>query len=170
MKTLQHFSLPVSGMKNGNHTFNFELDDSFFQFFENSLIQKGRFEARVEVDKRASLLVMEAWIKGYMNTSCDRCLAYILLPVEAKSTIHVKPGNPDESDDEILYMEPEETSLNIASWLYESLLVSVPLIKVYDCENEKVSPCNQEILKILNSKRSDDEREETGNIFENIKL
>lgn len=170
MKTLQHFSLPVSGMKNENHTFTFELDDRFFQFFENSLIQKGRFEATVEVDKRSNLMVMEAWIKGTMNTSCDRCLADILLPFEANSTIHVKPGNPAESDDEILYMEPEDTSLNIAAWLYESLLVAVPLIKVYDCENEKVRPCNQEILKILKSSKSDDESDESGNVFDNIKL
>jgi uncharacterized metal-binding protein YceD (DUF177 family) len=170
MKTVQHFSLPVSGMKNGNHTFNFELDDSFFQFFENSLIQKGRFEARVEVDKRASLLVMDAWIKGYMHTSCDRCLADIQMPVESKSTIHVKPGNPDESDDEILYMQEDDTSLNIAGWLYESLLVSVPLIKVYDCEKEEVRPCNQEILKILEGSQPDEDENESGNVFNNIKL
>lgn len=170
MKTLQHFSLPVSGMKNGNHTFSFELDDNFFQFFENSLIQKGRFEARVDVDKRANFLVMEAWIKGTMNTSCDRCLADIRLPFESKSTIHVKPGEPAESDDEIMYMHEEDTSLNIASWLYESLLVSVPLIKVYDCENEEVRPCNQEILKILDGIRPDEDNEESGNVFNSIKL
>src|SRR5690606_4873483 len=104
MDIIRHFSLPVSGMKNGNHVYQFEMDNEFFSFFENEIIQRGHFKAEVQVDKRSSLMIMSSTIKGYMETQCDRCLANINLPVVSNATIHVKFGNPEESDDEVMFI------------------------------------------------------------------
>lgn len=170
MDPLQHFSLPILGMKNGNHVFHFELDHEFFKTFDNTIIQEGNFTAEVQVDKRSNLMILSSEIKGFMETQCDRCLSGISLPLQAKSTIHVKYGRPEESDDEVMFIEEESTKLQLADWLYETVVVSVPLIKVYDCNKEIPRPCNDEILKILNNNPPDEDDDTTGNLFKNIQF
>ena len=170
MDPLQHFSLPILGMKNGNHVFHFELDREFFKTFENTIIQDGNFTAEVQLDKRSSLMILSVVIKGSLQTQCDRCLAGISLPLKAKSTIHVKYGQPEDSDDEVMFIEEESTKLQLADWLYETVVVSVPLIKIYDCDKEMPKPCNEEVLKILNRNRLEEGDDSTDNLFKNIQL
>ncbi|MBK6785107.1 MAG: DUF177 domain-containing protein [Saprospiraceae bacterium] len=159
MDNLKHFLLPLSGMKNGIHTFVFTLDENFFKEFEESLIKKGFFDVKVEVDKRNNLIILHSNIKGYMETNCDRCLADIKLPLETESTVHVKTGNPEESDDEILFIEEEATSIHMATLLYECVHVAIPMIKVYDCYAEEVKPCNVDVLKHLNWESSGEKKQ-----------
>ena len=171
MDKLQHFSLPISGLKNELHEYTFEIDDDFFAEFDQNLVKKGKFVANVDVDKRSNHIILHTKIKGFVETNCDRCLADIHLPVIAESTLHVKPGNPDESDDEVMFIKEEDTSLNLAGLLYENILVSVPLIKIYDCESEDIRPCNDEVLKYLTE--TGEQKEDDGdtiNIFKDIKL
>lgn len=170
MDIMRHFSLPISGMKNGNHTYQFEMTPEFFSHFESEIIQNGHFKAKVEVDKRSNLMIMSSEIEGWMETQCDRCLADINLPVFASGTIHVKFGNPDESDDEVMLIFEDSIEINVSSWLYETIVVSIPLIKVYDCDEDEPKPCNEEIIKILNQKGSDDSDDSgSENVFSNIK-
>ncbi len=35
------FTIPVSGFKEGHHTFDFEIDKEFFELFEESEIEGG---------------------------------------------------------------------------------------------------------------------------------
>lgn len=158
-------------MKNGIHVFDFTLDKNFFKEFEESLIKEGLFEAKVEVDKRNNLIILHSNIKGYMETNCDRCLADIRLPLEAKSSMHVKIGNPEDSDDEILYIEEEATSIHIATLLYECIHVAIPMIKIYDCDAEKVKPCNFDVLKHLDQEASEKKiNDNLDNLFSSIKI
>lgn len=171
MENLKHFSLPLSGMKNGIHVVTFQINDSFFKEFENSLIEKGQFEARIEVEKSNNLIILHSEIKGFMETNCDRCLSDIKLPVAASNSIHVKNGDPSESDDEVMYVREDVTSLNVASLIYESLHVAIPLIKVYDCQSEEIIPCNSEILNFLvEVSDQNEEDDDSANVFSNIKL
>ncbi|MFZ1704570.1 MAG: YceD family protein [Saprospiraceae bacterium] len=170
MDNLKHFSLPLYGMKNGIHTFTFELNSLFFKEFEQSLIKKGNFNAEVKVEKGNNLVVMHSEIKGFMETNCDRCLANINLPLMSSNSIHVKTGDPLESDDEILYIDEESDSIHIAAWLYESIHVSIPMTKVYNCLDDEVKPCSTEVLHYLEREMNSEKDYQSPNIFKNIKL
>ena len=43
MAYLDHFSLLIHGMKDGNHTYIFEVDDQFFDYFSNDILKGGRY-------------------------------------------------------------------------------------------------------------------------------
>ncbi|MBK8887522.1 MAG: hypothetical protein IPN46_13680 [Saprospiraceae bacterium] len=93
MSVSSAFSCHTSGMKDGYHKYVFEADDSFFAEFENSPIEKGKFQITVEVDKRQGLSDMTIHVDGHVSAICDRCLATINLPVTGVYNLLLKVKN-----------------------------------------------------------------------------
>ena len=54
MNSLKHFSIPIQGLKNGTHSFEFELDEEVFSAFDFGQIEKGTFLAKVSIEKVTS--------------------------------------------------------------------------------------------------------------------
>ena len=46
------FTIPISGLKEGQHYFDFEIDKEFFEQFEESEVKEGKLTAVVEADKK----------------------------------------------------------------------------------------------------------------------
>lgn len=157
MNVLDHFSVPYKGLGNGIHQLNFEVDSDFFKEFEDSHIDNGNFKVDVELDKRHDHSILFFEIEGRTKTSCDRCLAQIKLPLKGDFKLHVKHGEDEGSNDEIMFIHPETSILNLAQIIYEYISLSMPIIKVYDCDLEKKPPCNFEILSKLNISTEEEE-------------
>ena len=71
MKSLNQFSIPIEGLKEGVHHFNFEIDEAFFKNFENSPIQESNFEVKLSLDKRADMIIFDIDSAGSFRTACD---------------------------------------------------------------------------------------------------
>ena len=155
MNVLSHFSVPYKGLGDGIHHLNFTVDSAFFKEFEDSHIDNGNFNVDVELDKRHDHSILFFTIKGKTRTSCDRCLSQIHLPIQGNFELHVKAGENEESNDEIMFIHPETSILNLAQVVYEFILLSVPIIKVYDCDIETNPPCNFDVLDKLNNEEED---------------
>ena len=57
MKTnIKEFLIPFVGLKIGKHFFDFEINSSFFDAFEYSPIQNGVLNAKLELDKKETML------------------------------------------------------------------------------------------------------------------
>ncbi len=168
MNVLDHFSVPYKGLGNGIHYLKFSVDSDFFKKFEDSHIDNGNFEVDVELDKRHDHSILLFEIKGKTNTNCDRCLSSINLPLQGSFELHVKHGENEESNDEIMFIHPETSILNLTQVVYEYILLSMPIIKIYDCGAEKLPPCNFEVLDKLN----EGDKEEDGqqdNVWDSLK-
>ena len=48
------YTIPLSGLKEGHHTFDFEIGKEFFEQFEESEVKEGSLVANIEMDKRSS--------------------------------------------------------------------------------------------------------------------
>ncbi|MDF1695597.1 MAG: DUF177 domain-containing protein [Saprospiraceae bacterium] len=168
MNVLDHFSVPYKGLGNGVHQLNFTVDDAFFKEFEDSHIDNGDFEVNVELDKRHDHSILIFDIEGNTKTNCDRCLSQIHLPVTGNFKLHVKHGEQDGSNDEILFIHPETSILNLAQVIYEFVLLSIPLIKVYDCLEDEQPPCNEEVLEKLNEE-DDIEEPDQNTVWDSLK-
>jgi len=161
MNVLSHFSIPYKGMGNGIHNLEFDVDDVFLKEFESSHLENGKFKVSIEFDKRSDHSVLHFDIEGYTNTSCDRCLEAIKLPMYGEYTLHLKHSEEGDNTDEIVYIHPETSVLNLASYVYEFVLLSMPIIKSYDCEYDEQPPCNFEILDKMDNLAIDQESEPT---------
>lgn len=149
METLNQFTIPLEGLKDGMHQFDFQIDKEFFKHFEQSPIQEGNFDLKLFFDKRPDLLVLTFDFKGSFSTNCDRCLEAIQLPMKNNEQLLVKYAETPSEEAEVVYIERGTQQLNVAKYAYEFICLSIPMIKVYDCEEDENPPCNQAILDQL---------------------
>ncbi|MEO6758448.1 MAG: DUF177 domain-containing protein, partial [Saprospiraceae bacterium] len=82
---------------------------------------------------------------------CDRCTAPIDLPVQGEYELIVKYGESEnvEENDEVVFIPREVSHLNLAKYLYEFLVLALPITNTFDCQSLPEPPCNFEILKFL---------------------
>ena len=172
MNPFKEFSLPIKGLKNGYHTFNFQIDHTFFTHFESSPIQNGIFDVTVEMDKRDSFFELTFDFDGTMQTECDRCTASIELPFGDTQMLIVKMSEDVQDEDaDVVFISPDAHEFNVAQYIYEFICLAEPLHKVYDCENDDPRPCDFDILdKIKPPTASEDTTEDSlKNPFQDLK-
>lgn len=150
MDALVPFSIPVSGLRDGEHNYHFDIDRDFFAAFEASPIEEGAVTVDLVFDKRPSHYVLEFSIQGTVRTDCDRCLAAIDLPISSEERLLVKFSENRESEEaDVIYISPDAEQFQVAQYVYEYVLLAVPIIKVYDCQLTQPLPCNEELLNRL---------------------
>ncbi|MEM8584191.1 MAG: DUF177 domain-containing protein [Bacteroidota bacterium] len=148
MSVLQAYVLPVRGLHTGRHEYAFTIDDEFFSSFPDSPIWQGNIELTIDLDRRLRELVIEFSFQGTVRTECDRCLKDLDLYVEGEDELLVKiTSDPDQVSDEpeMIYLFQEEAFLDLAPFVYEFVLLAVPISKL--CEDASPpSECDPEML------------------------
>lgn len=169
MDALAHFSIPVKGLGLGTHHYNFTIERTFFEQFEESMIKDGVIDLRVAFDKRSDMYVLDFEFDGTVRTNCDRCLDEMDLAIGGEEQLLVKLSVEERVEEaEVVYVSPELSKFNIAKYIYEFISLAMPLIKVHEDE----SLCNPEMIAYLNGTPSEDESEEgaqTNPIWEELK-
>jgi uncharacterized protein len=168
MPNLKEFSIPIKGLKQEHYEFDFQLDSSFFAQFEDSPIAESDISVYLDLDKRTGIMELFFDIVGTIKTDCDRCLAPIHLPIECQERLVVKYSEEEQEDtDEVIYIHPESSELNVARFIYEYICLAVPFTRVYDCENDEVPPCDMEMLKRIDGESQLSPNIETSDAPEN---
>ena len=142
------FTIPLKGLKEGRHNFNFDIDNEFFEKFEESEIKDGTLSAAVEMDKRASHFDLIVKILGTVMISCDRCLEMFLYPINCENRLIVKMEENISNDDDadIIYFSADEYELDLKQHLYEFIHLALPIRRVHQPD----TGCNPEMIKRLN--------------------
>lgn len=172
MKTLSQFSLPYKGMGVGLHQFRFDVDSEFFSNFEDSAIKNGNFIVDLDLEKKSDHSILNFEIKGHTRTTCDRCLADIDLPILGEYTLHLKFSEEEYGDDteEIIFLHPETSVLNVAEYVYEYITLSLPMVNTFDCDPE--TDCNQKVLEkleLIEDLEKEEEETKGGGIWDSLK-
>jgi len=156
MDPLIAYTIPILGLRDGIHQFDYQIDHAFFEQFEHAPVQDGGIQLHLEIDKHPGLYTMLFTFEGTIKTDCDRCLAAIDLPIEGEQRLLVKvsegaEGAPteDPEDPDVIYISPEQQQFNTAPYAYEFICLAIPMIKSYDCMEEEEPPCNEEMLDRL---------------------
>lgn len=168
MAALVQFVIPVKGLGLGIHEYDFHIDRSFFEHFEEAPIQECDIDLTLVLDKRLDMYILDFDFDGVVDTHCDRCLAEIGLPLYGEAQLVVKFSSAEEMPEEeaeLVYINPEATpTLDVSRYVYEFICLSMPIIKAYDCEDDDPRPCDDTMLAYLEQKESpkDDEDDEPG--------
>jgi uncharacterized protein len=150
LKALKQFSIPFTGLKLGKHQFEFEIDKSFFDAFEYSLVKDGALKATVDLDKQETMLILHFHIWGTIQLNCDKCLSEFGQPIELNERQIVKFAEDDlESDDlEIIMLNKRESAIDISEMMYEFINVAIPYIN--NCEQAgNGQKCDPEMIATL---------------------
>ena len=149
MKYLSKYEIAFKGLKEGNHQFDFELDDKFFDKFENSEVKKGSLLAKVFLTKQSTLMILEFAVKGTVELMCDRCLDQYNQEIENKSKLFVKFGlEGEELSDDVIVISFDDHQINVAQFLYELVILGLPIKHVHPVKKGK-STCDPEMIKKL---------------------
>ena len=155
------YDMEFKGLKDGLHEFEFEVEDTFFEHFEQGLVKVGSIHVKLKLEKRSSFLKLFFKLNGWVELICDRCLENYRQKLKHKSELFVKFGESDYEDDEIIWVLPEEHRINLAQLIYEYIVLSIPIRHVHP-DKKGASGCNIEMLETL--KKYEHKKEEKDEI------
>jgi len=157
MKGWKELVLNLPGLPEGVTDIKTTVTTDFFKQFEQSLIGIASYEVEVLFDKKPGIYIMNVKAKGWYEATCDRCLETIKIPTEVSYQYFFHHENTGLGEDEDVFTLEEGTvELDLRPLVYESIILSLPLINVYDCDNDDQSPCDKNVLEILREKSKDD--------------
>ena len=147
MVKLTDFQITFSGLKLGNHKFDFQIEDAFFQLFDYAELSSGQVSAIILLQKKRNMLELEFQIKGNVTLACDTCTEDYTQSIEGNYKQIVKFSDVTEAEDtdEIIILSTNEHTLEVAHQLYEFIHLSLPSRRIHADEAD----CNQEILEKL---------------------
>ncbi len=111
----------------GEHEFEYRIDDSFFQKFEHSPVQNGDVDVLVVVEKKDNMLLLDFTMEGALILACDRCLEDLELEMESFNELIVKFGDVKEEQEvseDVLILPAKENELDISRFIYEYITLS----------------------------------------------
>jgi uncharacterized metal-binding protein YceD (DUF177 family) len=150
MKYLSKYEIAFKGLKEGVHQFEYELDDKFFDMFENSEVKKGSLAAGVVLTKQSTLMIFEFSAKGTVELLCDRCLDDYNQQISCNSKLFVKFGMEDEElSDDVITISRDEFQINVAQYLYEMVILGLPIKRVHPSDKKGNSQCDPEMIAKL---------------------
>lgn len=132
MNTTKQYSIAYKGLKNGEHTFEFEVGDELFQLFGNTEIKGGHCHVKVHLTRSDRQLQLQVDIQGHVVVECDRCLGDFELPIDEQAELLVKFSDEvREYDGETLWLSPAEDFVDLAQFIYESIVLALPYQRVH---------------------------------------
>lgn len=156
------YIIHFKGLGLGQHEFNFDIQDGFFALFEDSDISKGSVKLNFILDKKSSFMEFYFNLSGSVNIPCDRCLENYDQIINYQGKMIVKFGEKkDELSDEMIVLDANEHQIDIKDYIYELILLNLPIRKVHPDDEEGNSTCNPEMLEKLENYKY---KEESGKI------
>lgn len=168
MKHNREFEIAWQGLKPGEHVFNFEIGDKFMlQHEAPEEYSNWHASVRLVFDKHDSFFQLHFDIGGSVNVICDRCGDRFDLQLWDEFDLLVKllsekaeQNEPDEEAD-IVFIPRNETVLNLSNWIYEFVMLSIPIHKVHPEDKNGEPSCNAEALALLKTLAPQEEAEQS---------
>ncbi|MEO5650321.1 MAG: DUF177 domain-containing protein [Ginsengibacter sp.] len=160
MGNRREFDIPFVGLKPGDHVFDYEVDDKFFVDFKETDITNCRASVKLTLQKNTSFMMLKFEINGSVNVICDRCGNTLLMDLWDEFNLVIKQVenpeemNQNEEDPDIFYISRTESHLHLADWIYEFVILSIPVQRMCSEEEMGGPQCNKEVLAMLKKMKS----------------
>ena len=132
MKQLKEFTIKFVGLKLGEHCFEYQIDNKFFEHFEYDEFNDASINAKVRLNKKTTLLEFSFEISGSVNVNCDLTNEPFNQEIQNQFNLVVNFGEEyNDENDEILIIPHGEYEVNISQYLYELIVLSVPSKRIH---------------------------------------
>ncbi|PKP24530.1 MAG: hypothetical protein CVU03_12020 [Bacteroidetes bacterium HGW-Bacteroidetes-2] len=127
MKQMKEFTIPFAGLKQGEHHFEFKIDTKFFTHFEYEEFHNVEVLAKALLVKNSNSLEFHFEIDGTVNVNCDVTNEPYDQVVYGAHHLVVNFGQDFNEDDDSLIIIPHNShEINIAQYIYELIVLSLP--------------------------------------------
>lgn len=139
------------GLSQGEHVFEYEIGDSFFENREGSLVTKANVHATVILHKSGAMQ-LEISLKGTLQAECVRCLDNLEIPVDAHYNLlvrQVEHPNHEDDDEDAIHIGVTASDIDLEPQLYDFLSLQVPLNPVHADNADGEPSCTGEVTKLI---------------------
>jgi len=148
MKPLEEFTIQFVGLKLGKHCFEYKIEKKFFDFFEYDEFNDAKVNVEVELNKKTTHLELQFKASGTINVYCDLTNEPYDQEIDNNFSVVVKFGDElNNENDEILIIPRGEYEINVAQYIYELIVLSMPSRRIHP--GIKDGTLNSEILDKL---------------------
>lgn len=166
MKELQQYQIQIQKLENRRHEYEFKGGNAFFGAMEQNLIERGRFNAHIFLDKSETMLQLTFHIQGVYELVCDRTLDLFEEPFNTEHKLILKYGEkPQEISDEIEIIAWDAQSINFAPYIFEFIGLTVPMKKLHPRlrqEDADEDPDDEREGKLVYSSKAEDATPDAG--------
>ena len=162
MKYNREFEIAWQGLKLGLHTFVYDIDDKFVEKFNHdSSFSNWNATVTLKFDKHENFFMLHFDVGGEVTVPCDRCGDDFRLKLWDEFDLVIKLMNEEtefpEEEDDVAFIPRSETVIDVSGWVYEFLMLSVPLQHIHPDHPDGSSGCNPEALSLLDKLAEPDE-------------
>ena len=148
------YIIPFIGLKQGLHTFQYEIAADFFAAFPESPLSESKLHVEATFDKQEDFFLLNFSVEGTVRAPCDRCNAPFDLELldEHQLVIKFEDGQSTvvkHDGEEIVYISRNETQLDISQWIYEFINLSLPIKVIHPLDEDGNNTCDQATLAVL---------------------
>ncbi len=141
------YTIPYKSLPAGTHTYEFRIDGAMFAEWPECDIVGADVAVTATFGKSTGAMVLDLELVGSVQTPCDRCLEECTIPVEYRGHVAVRISEEEmESDDEVIWLNPGDDVLDLADYLRESVVLSLPYQRVHPCDVHGNPLCNPAML------------------------
>jgi len=146
MANLKDYVISFRGLKMGNHEFDFQITDSFFEAFEYSRTQKGNIALKVILNKAENMLKLDFFFKGSVEVICDSCGDDFDFRLNFIEHLIVKFSDQEQEDSaEMIFLPSAAYEIKLAQFIYEYVNLALPM-RLTHPEDEDGNPiCSLDI-------------------------
>jgi uncharacterized metal-binding protein YceD (DUF177 family) len=142
------FIIQFGGLKEGVHNFVFEINKEFFDLIEYAELSNSNMKIDFELNKMSSMLVFKFVANGTVELVCDRCLDEFDYQIDFDETIFVKFGEENqEIEADVIILKTGSTEIDILELIYQFIIVSLPIKRIHQDDENGNSTCNPEMLE-----------------------
>ena len=132
MQKISAFLIPFVGLKDGTHHFEFSINNEFFEIYNFLDFKKSDVKVHLAFEKKVNMLKLYFNAFGKVTVPCDVTNEFFDLSVESDFNLIVKFGEIENyNDDELLILPHGSYQIDVAPYIYEMTVLSIPLKKVH---------------------------------------
>jgi uncharacterized metal-binding protein YceD (DUF177 family) len=160
MNVIKVFHISFTGLKDGQHSFDFQIGKAFFEAFEEDRILDSDIKLKLFLDKSDSMLQWQFEFDGQIKTACDRCTLPFLHPVVFDEMLIVKFGPETiEESENVLVLDETEHEIRLEQYIFEFISVALPMRLAHPEDEEGNSDCDMTFLENYENEPEPDEDE-----------
>jgi uncharacterized metal-binding protein YceD (DUF177 family) len=147
----KEYIIQFVGLAIGEHEFEFNVGNKFFENLDYSEIKQGAIKVKLTLIKQSTMMVLQFNVSGTVKMNCDRCSVEFDMPISGDYKLIVKVGGHEvgDEDDDIISIAANEHELDLSQFIYEYIMLSLPLKRVHPDDKNGKSTCDKEMLKKL---------------------
>jgi uncharacterized metal-binding protein YceD (DUF177 family) len=171
MRHHREFQIAWLGLKEGMHEFQYEINDEVLEDLGYAHPDFENLDAKVSLkfEKHSSFFMLHFDLDGHLDAPCDRCGDNLDLRLWDEFNLVIKLTDSAEEADrqnekeeaDVHFMPRSETVIDVSSWIFEFIMLSIPIQKIHPDREDGSPGCNPEALKLLEQMKAADHDHQT---------